>query len=435
VKKGRTGQNSSSGGSAWGYALLCLAIIGFLTWLFWSSSEEKLPVKQPVVPQAQLPPTHEPKVHEQVDIPRPTNASTIPLPPIPKFEPLITLPTNPPSSIQQPATNKLIVITNRPVSKTNHLAVETNKSATGPSNSPAPIEPQAKAPVRVAGRPVNNTLEVQIALARMGISSGSIDGALGSQTRSAIATFQKIRHLPPTGNLDTTTKSQLLITEPVFIQETITSNDLQRLTTIPSTWLGKSELKSMDYENILELLGEKSFSNPKLIRELNPKVNWNHVTPDTLVTIPSVSYPDPEYTASFIRISLQKRELEAFDSDTNLLAHFPCSIGKIAEKRPVGTLQIEVIIPNPNYTFNPEVFPESEEARSIGKKLVLPPGPNSPVGVVWIGLNRPGYGIHGTPGPEQVGRTESHGCFRLANWNASYLMQLSWVGMPVIIEP
>lgn len=435
MKKGRTGQNSSSSGTVWGYALLCLVIIGFLIWLFWSSSEEILPVKQPVVSQLQPPPTHEPKTHEQVGIPHPTNAPTISLPPIPKFEPPIALPTNPPPVLQQPVTNKPIALTNKPANTTNHLLVATNSTPLSSSNSPATIKPQTKAPVHAVGRPVNSTLEAQIALARMGISSGSIDGVMGSQTHSAIAVFQRIHHLQTTGTLDTATKSQLLITEPVFIQETITSNDLQRLTVIPSTWLGKSELKAMDYESILELLSERSFSNPKLIRELNPNVNWDHVTPDTLVTVPSVSYPPPEYTASFIRISLQKRELEAFDSDTNLLAHFPCSIGKIAEKRPVGTLQIEVIIPNPNYTFNPDVFPESEEARSIGKKLVLPPGPNSPVGIVWIGLNRPGYGIHGTPGPEQVGRTESHGCFRLANWNASYLMQLSWVGMPVIIEP
>ncbi len=89
---------------------------------------------------------------------------------------------------------------------------------------------------------------------------------------------------------------------------------------------------------------------------------------------------------------------------------------------------------NPNYTFDPALFPESPEARDGSPKLIIPPGPNNPVGVVWMGLDRPGYGIHGTPAPEQVGRTESHGCFRLANWNASYLIKLVWVGMPVNVE-
>jgi lipoprotein-anchoring transpeptidase ErfK/SrfK len=93
------------------------------------------------------------------------------------------------------------------------------------------------------------------------------------------------------------------------------------------------------------------------------------------------------------------------------------------------------VAPNPEYTFNPEIFPESTEARQINTKLILPPGPNNPVGTAWISLDLPGYGIHGTPAPEQVGRTESHGCFRLANWNAEHLLQLVWVGMPVYVEP
>ena len=121
--------------------------------------------------------------------------------------------------------------------------------------------------------------------------------------------------------------------------------------------------------------------------------------------------------------------------ETNLLAHFPCSIAARVEKRPVGELHVIVIAPNPNYTFDPELFPESAEARQLNQKLVLPPGPNNPVGVAWIGLDKPGYGIHGTPNPEQVGRTESHGCFRLANWDAEYLSHFVWVGMPVFVEP
>jgi lipoprotein-anchoring transpeptidase ErfK/SrfK len=96
---------------------------------------------------------------------------------------------------------------------------------------------------------------------------------------------------------------------------------------------------------------------------------------------------------------------------------------------------VVAVAPNPDYTFNPEVFPESEEAQQLKKKLILPPGPNNPVGTAWISLDKPGYGLHGTPSPEQVGRTESHGCFRLANWNAEHLIKLVWVGMPVWVEP
>jgi lipoprotein-anchoring transpeptidase ErfK/SrfK len=151
--------------------------------------------------------------------------------------------------------------------------------------------------------------------------------------------------------------------------------------------------------------------------------------------IPDLDYPAASNKAAFAVIHLADKFLEAFDTETNLLAHFPCSIAANVEKRPVGELHVAVVAPNPNYTFDPDLFPESPEAQQLKMKLILPPGPNNPVGVAWIGLDKIGYGIHGTPAPEQVGRTESHGCFRLANWDAEYLSRLVWVGMPVLVEP
>ncbi|MBM3844841.1 MAG: L,D-transpeptidase, partial [Verrucomicrobia bacterium] len=131
---------------------------------------------------------------------------------------------------------------------------------------------------------------------------------------------------------------------------------------------------------------------------------------------------------------LTHRTLQAFDESQRLLLHFPCSIARDVNKRPVGALRVEKVASGPNYTFNPDVFPESAEAKALGRKLILQPGPNNPVGAAWISLDRPGYGIHGTPHPEQVGRTESHGCFRLANWNAELLLSVVWVGLPVEVE-
>jgi lipoprotein-anchoring transpeptidase ErfK/SrfK len=172
-----------------------------------------------------------------------------------------------------------------------------------------------------------------------------------------------------------------------------------------------------------------------LIRQLNPSIDWHAVAPGTTVQLPDVDTPEAHSKAAFVAIRLIEKTLEAFDAETNLLAHFPCSIARHVEKRPVGELHVAVIALNPNYTFDPDIFPESAEAREIDHKLILPPGPNNPVGVAWIGLDKPGYGIHGTPNPEQVGRTESHGCFRLANWNVQYLVKLIWVGAPVLVEP
>ena len=178
-------------------------------------------------------------------------------------------------------------------------------------------------------------------------------------------------------------------------------------------------------------------ASQKFIQKLNPGVEWGRLVAGQSVVMPDAAYPAPEHKAAFLRIRLGARTLQAFDARTNLLVHFPCSIAQRVEKRPVGTLEVVVIAPNPNYTFKPAMFPESEEARAMDPdgRLILKPGPNNPVGVAWIGLNRPGYGIHGTPIPEQVGRTESHGCFRLANWNAAYLVKLVAPGTPVRVEP
>lgn len=301
-----------------------------------------------------------------------------------------------------------------------------------PTTKPSPAPPVSSA---TFPRTPRDTLDTQIALARLAISSGSIDGVTGSQTRAALAAFQRANRLTDTGELDAPTRAVLTLNSEPFTFLTVTSNDLARLQPLSRTWLGKSQQSALDYENILELIAERGHASPNLIRRLNPAVNWTNVTAGTTVRIPEVEYPSPPTKASFIIISLSERRLQAFDASTNLLAHFPCSIAAKFEKRPVGELHVTAIAPNPDYTFNPEVFPESEEARQLKTKLILPPGPNNPVGTAWISLDRPGYGMHGTPSPEQVGRTESHGCFRLANWNAEYLIKLVWVGMPARVEP
>ena len=305
----------------------------------------------------------------------------------------------------------------------------TNVRAVAPVPLPAATSASTSFP-----RPPRDTLETQIALTRLAISSGSIDGVNGSQTRAALAAFQSKAGLSASGGLDAPTQNALTLDSPPLTTYTVASNDLARLQPLSKTWLGKSQQTALDYETILELVAEKGHASPNLIRRLNPSVNWTNVAVGTELQIPAVEYPPPT-KAAFATIRLGEKHLQVFDARTNLLAHFPCSIAARVEKRPAGELQVTAIAPNPNYTFDPEVFPESEEARQIKTKLILPPGPNNPVGTAWISLDKPGYGMHGTPGPEQVGRTESHGCFRLANWNAEYLVKLVWVGMPVYVEP
>ncbi|HTL71710.1 MAG TPA: L,D-transpeptidase [bacterium] len=291
------------------------------------------------------------------------------------------------------------------------------------------------APPGDSPRSVRDVFEAQVALARRAISPGSIDSAIGSQTRAAIAAFQRSQKLFESASLDTNTRPVLTLASPLLTNYTVATNDLAHLQPLGKTWLAKSEQTALDYETILELVAEKAHAHPLLVQKLNPEVNWTNVAAGTVLKIPDVNYPEPAEQAAFVVIHLSQKFLEAFGAATNLLLHCPCSIAAKVEKRPIGELHVAAIAPDPNYTFDPAVFPESPEAQAIGHKLILQPGPNNPVGVAWISLDKPGYGMHGTPVPEQVGRTESHGCFRLANWDAEYLVKLVWVGMPVLVVP
>lgn len=329
--------------------------------------------------------------------------------------------TNPPVAQLQPTNTPVL----RPLPLTNPPPAQRVQT-----NEP----PQPKAEPRNL-RPVRTALDAQIALARIGISVGPIDGASGNNMRRALLAWQIHNGLPVSGELDAESRAALKVEDPLYIDYTVSEQDLKRLMKIPSTWLGKSEVERLDYESILELVAERGRSSVEFVRSLNPKIDWTNVTAGAQIKIPRIDPPVAREKAAFVRVHLYSKTLDVFGQRTNLLAHYPCSIASKVEKRPVGQLQVAKAAANPNYLFDPEVFSESPEARKIGRKLVIPPGPNNPVGTAWIGLDRPGYGIHGTPKPEQVGRTESHGCFRLANWNAEHLLQLSWVGMPVFVEP
>jgi len=292
-----------------------------------------------------------------------------------------------------------------------------------------------RGPVPPPGRPIENALELQIALARSGFSPGPIDGAPGSQTRGALSAFQASRGLAVTGVWDPALDEWLSIEEPTHVYIELTAAALARLTPRPESWRERGQLDHLGYHSTLEMVAEKACADPDYIRSINPHVDWTALQPGDRILAPLVVPYHIGQEIGRIEIRLQARELQAFDPAGQLLFHCPVSIAREVAKRPVGELKVEVRVENPNYTFNPNILSAAAEREGISEKFVIQPGPNNPVGSVWLGLNRPSYGIHGTPEPEQVGRTESSGCFRLANWNAQTLLQATEVGTPVLVLP
>ena len=286
-----------------------------------------------------------------------------------------------------------------------------------------------------SARAINGTAELQIALARVGFSPGSIDGASGTQTQAALLAYQTSHGLPRSGAFDADTAQILQIQEPVFITRRLRTDDFAAIGRKPQDWRARGELGRMRYNSLLEMVAEQAQCDPDYIASLNPGINWDQLDTGNNVRIPHVPPFRVHQAAAYIQITLAKRTLRVFSADHRLLFHCPVSIARRVDKRPSGELRVKVRVDQPNYTFNPAILTNTAQREGITQKFIIQPGPNNPVGTVWIGLNLPSYGIHGTAEPEKVGRTESSGCFRLANWNAQTLLDAVHLNMPIYVEP
>ena len=296
-------------------------------------------------------------------------------------------------------------------------------------------------PIRHIGTVVPTNLNfrqiiaLQTLLDRQNFSCNCADGKLGSRSHAALRVFQKTRGLTVTGAPNAATLAALGELDTAFTSYTITADDHAQLTQNPPTWLGRSQVASLGYPTILEAVAERGHASQQAIRDLNPQVAvWPDPPAGTTLTIPDIGSSEKLPHAARIRISLGNKLIRVFDDAGDQVAQFPCSIARDPAKREPCEISVAVVAPNPNYTFDPALFSDEPESATIKNKLIIPAGPRNPVGSAWVGLSKTGYGIHGTPKPEDIGKTESHGCFRLANWNAQKLLRMVDIGTPVSVE-
>lgn len=307
-----------------------------------------------------------------------------------------------------------------------------------PPPAPKKVVPPPPAPARALPLDENKLdteriAAYQVALERIHFSCGFIDGDQGMRTQRMLRAFQASRGLPATGFLDAPTRAAIGEPGEPFLTYTVTAADVASVMPKPPTWRAKSQAARLGYNTIWELLAEKFHCTRGYLRALNRDVAQPVAGTEVIgpKVYPAASYP----RAASLRVNLGETSIEALDADGRIIAFFPCSIAKDKNKRPNGALAVKSVVPDPDYTFDPALFADAAKAEGLTRKMVLPPGPRNPVGTAWIGLSLPGYGIHGTPEPENISRTQSHGCFRLANWNAEKVLKMVRVGTPVDVEP